>query len=870
MKKYFTLLIVTFCFSLFGQNYKKIHTYIEKQKFTKARILLDKELRLYKADIYDFPKFSHSAFIHPNLNYLVYRFITAQKSTFSTYDTLDILNWHINHALQYLDNLTDSLQFDYSITNKTLLTTANEMIDQEAYQILKQNHSPRNLEHFITFYSQNFHSPDLPQLVEAYLHSNFIADMTECKTDKICLQTASTYYQNQHEKDAAKTFIRSYTDSLVYNFVLDTNKVADLEFYIRNYPMGHQVVHSQHLIFTKLLKNEILTQAKLKVVVEKYGDLLCQKTDCPFNPSNWLHRESERQPIFLPLQDSESKNFGFKTVAGEVVIAPQYDLPIEYLHSSGFKTDFFKVYINNQLQIIDPKGEVIIPKTVGLDDASDFNSLLISTYKDGFYGLYNKHGFEVLAPQYQSISPFMSDFVKVETNDRLGIVDYLNNIILPVEYDDLIREKDAIFGRVLDTYNLFKMEIIEGKPTFQLKRKVKNFTSYNHVLQVESFAGKIALLDESLNPIIENLDSLEPSGEFFIAKCAAEYFILDSLGQPYFSNLQPVEAFRQNENYWALKFDGLWGLYDRKGQILLYHHYKSVELLSAGAVLTTPDNRTFYYNRDLIAFKPKAKIVQDITVEGKFYAVVGETKLKLIEVGKRTRLTNYDGIEIFENGNILLERGGVKKILNLADLRKNIFRQTFQELLPTKHDLHLFQTFKNSKFGLLHVLDNWLIPNIYQQSIKYYSDSFYIAKKEDALGLINQQNETILDFKFDELKPYTSNFILLKRADTIQIYDLKRRQTLDFTFKKHLITEANTLILRNELGFGILKPDGNLYFKKTYEEPLEYNGGDLVITLDKAQSRLNWHSLKGDNLVNSIILTPEQYRKLKPRLIFGE
>lgn len=870
MQKYSIILISFLFFNLPAQNYKKIQAYIEKQKFNKARALLHNELRFYNANIYTIPKTNYSSFISPNLNYLLYLFITAQKSTFNSYDTLDILNWHINHALQYLDNLTDSLDFDYSITNRTLLKTANESIDQKAYQILKQHYDPANLKHFIAVYSQNFTGPDLTQLIEFYLHFNFVADMKKCKTNKTCLQTVSSYHQTQHKKDGSKAFIRSYTDSLIYNFALDTNKIADLEFYIDNYPDGRGRLRTQHRLFTKLLEKKILTETHLKIILKKYGTLLSQEAKSRFNPSNWLKPDSTPKTAYLPFQDSKSKNFGFKTASGKMVIKPQYDIPIAYLHNGSLKTDFFKVYINNQLQVINLKDEIIISKTAGLDDVSNFNNLLLRTYKDGFYGLHNKNGFEVLAPQYQSISPFTSDFIKVEKNGRFGVVDYLSNALLPLEYDDITEEKGVIFGRVLDTYTLFKIEKLAAKPIFQSKHKVKGFTFYKQLLKVESFSGKIALLNQALNPIVENLDSLEPSGDFLIAKRAAEYFILDSLGQRYFSNLHPIEAFKANQNYWAVKFKGLWGLYDKRGQILLYHRYKNLELLTSGIQLTTPENQSYYYNGELIPLKQKDKIVQDMVIDQKYYAVVGENKLKLIEVGGKTRLKNYTEIEIFENGNVLLTQAGLKKVVNLRDLRKNIFGQSFQELIPTKHDPHLFQTFKNSKFGLLHISANWFIPNIYRQSLKHYSDSFYIAKKDDHLGLINQRNEVVLDFKFDALDPpYTPNFGLLERADTFQIYDLKNGKVLDFTFETYTITEDKTLIFKNKTGFGILKPDGKLYFKKTYQEPLEYRGADLVITLDKAQTRLNWYKLEGE-LVNSIILTPEQYRKLKPFLIFGE
>ena len=865
MQTYFAVLISIFFFNLSAQSYKKIRAYIEKQKFTKARILLQDELRLYDTGVYGFPKSVHSAFIHPNLNYLVYLFIIAQKSTFSTYDTLDILNWHINHARHYLNNLTDSSGFDYSITDKKLLNVANNMIDQKAYQILKQNYNPRNLEHFITLYSQNFKGTDLTQLVEAYLHSNFIMDMTKCKTDERCLQAVGIYYQNQHKEEVSKIFIRSYTDSVIYNYALDTNKVADLEFYIRNYPHGRQTVHIQHRLFSKLLENEILIQEKMKRI-------LCQDANCPFNPSNWHSTNSTTKSIVLPLQDLKSRNFGFKTLTGKVVITPEYDIPIDYLHKGNLKTDFLKVYVNNQLRVINLKGEIIIPKAAGLDDVSNFNDLLLLTYRKGLYGLYNKNGFEILAPRYQSISLFNSnsDFIKVQLNDRFGVIDYLNNILLPTDYNDIIQEKQAIFGRVLDTYNLFKIETIAGKPIFQLKRKVKGFTSYNQVLKIETFSGKIDILNRALHPILENLDSFEPAENFFVAKRADEYFILDSMGQFYFSNLRPIEAFKQNQNYWALKFRGLWGLYDRTGHILLYHRYKNLELFTSGLLLNTPENQSFYYhNEELTAFNPKAKIVQDIEINGKYYAVIGERKFKLIEIGKRTLLTNYDAIEIFQNGNILLERAGLKKVINLTNLRKNIFGQTFHEMIPTRHNPHLFQTFKNSKFGLLHILDGWSIPNIYQQSIKHYSDSFCVARKQGAWGLINSRNEILLDFQFDAFKPYTDNLILLEWADTFQVYDIEKRQRLNFTFETYIITEDNILIFKNESGFGILKSDGKLYFKKTYEEPLEYEDNNLVITLDKSRSRLNWYMLEG-KLVNSVILTPEQYRQLSPFLIFNE
>ena len=863
MKKYLLLLLSFICFNSFPQSYKKILTYINKAKFHKAHLLLAHELKLYEADIYSFPKSKHSAFINPNLNYLVYLFITSHHAKINSYDTLDLLNWHINAALAHLP---DSLDPNFNIVNRSQLKAAHETIDRRAYQILQQNYTSSNIEHFIAVYSQDFKIVDIGSVIRDYLYFNFIQAISTCKMDRHCIETVSLYYQSQHQEEKSKTFIAAYADSLIYNHALDTNKIDDLEFYIRHYTHKVQIERAQHNLFGKLLEGQILTRQKLNSIMKRYGDILCQDRHCSYNPSSWLSVESVTDSTFLLLQDSQSNYFGFKTPAGKTIISPKYDIPDDYLRTPYLKTDFFKVYLNKQLQVLNAEGEVIISKLTGLDDVSNFDQLTLLTYKKGFYGLYHKNGFEILEPQYESIEPLAPDLIKIKQDGRFGVVDYLNNLLLPNNYDDIIFESPAIFARVLDTYHLFKLIRSEGKVCFQLKRKIKSFMPYSRVFKVVSFADKMALLDSDLNPIIENLDSLAFRDNFFIAKRADNYFILDSLGQQWFLNLKSIQALDQNQNYWAFKVKGLWGLYDKNGHIVLYHRYKKLQLLTSGAILTTQNEQQFYYHKSLIIWNRKEEIRQDIHRGGKYYAAVGENKTKLLEIGKQTLLTNYDAIELFENGNIILERNGLKKVVNVSNLKKNIFGQNFQEMIPSKHDPFGFQTFKASKFGFLHILNNWYIPNIYEQSLKICQDSLYIAKKDGALGLINQQNKVILEFDFKSIKPYRTNLLLLERRDTFQIYNVEKRQILNLNFTQYTINQEY-LIFNNKQGFGILKPDGQFYFKKTYEVPLQYEGGNVVITLDKIKSCLNWYTLD-DNLINRVSFSPAQYRKLKPFLVF--
>ncbi|MES2588851.1 MAG: WG repeat-containing protein [Bacteroidota bacterium] len=172
-------------------------------------------------------------------------------------------------------------------------------------------------------------------------------------------------------------------------------------------------------------------------------------------------------------QESSGK-WGFIDKTGKVVI------PIKYDWVFGFKGDFAVYKLKNRWGFIDKKGEEVIPAKYDLiqSDIFDFsedklymvrlnnkNSYLDRNGKEicpiiydelfGFkkenglskvridkhFGYINKKGETIIQVKYEEISNF-SQVIVAKLNNKWGIIDSLEKIIIPFEFDNLDRRSD--------------------------------------------------------------------------------------------------------------------------------------------------------------------------------------------------------------------------------------------------------------------------------------------------------------------------------------------------------------------------------------------------------------------------------------------
>jgi len=288
----------------------------------------------------------------------------------------------------------------------------------------------------------------------------------------------------------------------------------------------------------------------------KIGRLDSFKIHSPnLTPITSLYLEFVGHPHFNRISFKKNGKYGFLNTRGQVVINNEFE------EASSFKHGYSYVRLNGKEGIIDTMGNVILPiiydKRIGYRDKE---GVLVKNKKFGVYS-----NAQIVVPLiYEGIKGTQFGRFITKLNEKYGLVDLNNEVILPNQYDEII---DASFG-------------------YGCKVRVKEKWGF-----IEKDAFKITV------PII--YDAIEVKGKKIIVKDGLKYGLISDTGEM----LIPIEFDSINIHWKGIKvFQGLnVGLYSFEGDLLLPTVYQKINIESYPTIKTTKGNiRKNFHRSDLI------------------------------------------------------------------------------------------------------------------------------------------------------------------------------------------------------------------------------------------------------------------------------
>lgn len=315
------------------------------------------------------------------------------------------------------------------------------------------------------------------------------------------------------------------------------------------------------------------------------------------------------------------------------------------------------------------------------------------------------------------------------------------------------------------------------------------------------------------------------------------------------SNLVSTSYFLINEN-------NKWGVIDNNAQIIIEPTYEEAIII--------PNNK-----QDIFICTHNANYD-----EGKYETKVLDSKGKEIftQYDKVNALENYD-----ENNNIwyeenvlLVERDGK---YGLIDFKGNeILKADYEKIYTLKGTKNSIVTEKDGKKGAVNHLGQVLVENKYEEikslgkdtrsyivklDGKYgvegildckYEDikslnnkEIFCVKEEGKYKVINAEEKTVLNEKFDNIESIKDNIIVYKYKDKYCAYDIENNKKLSKTYKTLKYTVNDLFISRTNNNYGIIDINGEIKIKEEYSNINYYEG-------------INIYELEGKNLqVNSIL-----------------
>lgn len=421
------------------------------------------------------------------------------------------------------------------------------------------------------------------------------------------------------------------------------------------------------------------------------------------------------QEVLIPHEkDGKWGYISFDTKA--VVVAYQYDKAEKYTtHGTA------KVKIGDKWGLLDAFGKELLPvkydlikeshnqnspitiflqlnKKWGLLDA-DFN-LIIPTEYDQFQKV---NGFYYSSKNVDgNVKKIKLNHLKAKKKDKWGIIDYQNNVILPIEYDDV---------NYIDISNiLYHTNPYRKEP--KIRFSGNNSGYHNGWGSPRHLSEKILIVKKGKQAHI-------------ITKEGKTIYTLDKYQNEWKYNSSQVTLFTSidknlKDEIFIINKNGKMGGVSSNGKLVIPFEYDHIS----------------YQFQNIFSIKKQDK-----------YGLLNSN-------GEILQQPKYD----FIRGHLvsLNEKHG---ILNpdLKSFRLPIEYEPFQEFQiyqrKTNKRTPLIHTKKNNREGLLDMEGRLVIPFDYQ-TIRFPSQNVenLIVQKNDKWGIIDIKNQNVLDIKYDQIK----------------------------------------------------------------------------------------------------------------------
>ncbi len=309
------------------------------------------------------------------------------------------------------------------------------------------------------------------------------------------------------------------------------------------------------------------------------------------------------------------------------------------------------------------------------------------------YGIISKSGKFLIPLKFEGIGGIKDSFVEVNYEGRWGFMKMNGKTIIEPSYDDILYFKGFVWFKVDDKWGLMDLnKRIIIKPTFL---EIFPFESTNYLKfklddkwGVISFDGKI---------ILDNFDNVR----------------------------------LLSDNYFLVEKDGLKGVIDEKGNVVIPLKYKDIAY---------GNNRFVFFDGNYWNYKDMRlnylEILGNILVaqSNGFYGIIDTS-------GKVILNFNYDSLKLID-GLIFAKNGNFWSIFNKS------FEKVAENIDSFEVDENFVKFRKLNKWGLIDRNGKILLNAIYDYIDKQDDNGIFRVLKNGRFGLVNQDGKVLLEPKY--------------------------------------------------------------------------------------------------------------------------
>ena len=440
----------------------------------------------------------------------------------------------------------------------------------------------------------------------------------------------------------------------------------------------------------------------------------------------------------------EDNKYGVINSKGENIIVPSYQelITIPNKNKDVFLCVYDVDYTNNtyKTKALNSKNEEIYSQYENIEAIENYdtnnnvsyNSNVLKVQKNNKYGLINLEGKEILPCEYDEISAIIGNenSIKVSKDGKVGVVDNNGKKVIDIKYknieklsDDykngyIVENDNNLYGTVDCANNrILESKYTEINPVYENGMYiVKGTKGYN----VVDKTGNIITKKE-----YEDITDIKNS-QIIVAE-NKKYGLINTSGEQIIPCNYDELKFINNENF-IVKQNNKYGIIDASNKNVLENKYNTINYIKNADIIEVSEDGI---NSDILNNKLEKEltgIVSEINVEKGYFKIRIENEYKYYNF----KFEEKSYKDINSNNTIFLDK-------------------------------------KNGKYGFVDIAGNVVVDYIYDDATEQNNLGFAAVNKDGKWGSIDKNGNVVA---------------------TIE-NDLSENSTIDFIGKWHLMKDSN-------------------------------------------------------------------------------
>lgn len=500
---------------------------------------------------------------------------------------------------------------------------------------------------------------------------------------------------------------------------------------------------------------------------------------------------------------------------------------------------------DKQFGLMNENGKQILQKTYDfvLDEIYPANPPYLKVYKNGnlrTVALIDTLGNSLLSiGEYETADLINNNFFLVGKKGKKGLLDANQNMVLPMDYEDirlLVSEKDAKTQDQIDVFSFgeYQNEGIFFSPSkkviaqqFKSVRRIFNRDSSQVYIEVElalenssykSKKGLYSILGEELiSAEYDNLNFLTDG--FFVISKDSKYGLVDVSSKKIIETPRYSSISKIDENLIQLKEKDHAKIFSTKTRKYLFPEHTYFAKTSEDSIWIIGKNEElqlydFEKQRFISESFKNSSYLNDWNFKNNLLAVVKGSKTGVINIKGKTIIPfEYDNIEIFESGEMRLEKYRENDVIEYFYAKNNgqlihkkpYFENRYSGMHEGSARMNSFfiisEVSENdeTKYGLMHVSGKEIVKPVYSEIMSFNEDNGfatriafngdYSTKSFHGIGILNKDGDEILPPILDRIRGeeyywLPENFPVLSELNGYYFYIDENGEILPFISRK--------------------------------------------------------------------------------------